>query len=151
MFGALTPRTARWLAGFRAPAALGWFRRPRRDAQRLPLVALPSAASSLVPGPAADAAPVLKVWLFGGLAHVAACRNFTIPLDAPASLRSLIDVMIERFGPAFRQRMMQDSGQIYSYCRLFLDGFPIEVDDIINPTGRARNLELIVLMSLEGG
>lgn len=143
MIAAWAPRLAHRLAVL-------W--RSRRDGR----ASVPPAQAAIVEPPSldemdADGQPLLKIWLFGGLAPVAACRSFTVPLDAPTSLRSLMAMMVERFGPAFRELVMQDNGQIYGCCRLFLDGFPVEVDDIIDPARGPRNLELIVLTSSEGG
>jgi hypothetical protein len=148
---ARAPRLPQWLACFSLPSLrglLGRLRRPGSPAAEPVRAALPQLADA----PELADAAVLKVWLFGGLAPIAACRNFAIPLEASTTLRALLAVMVERFGPAFSERVLQDNGELYGCCRIFLDGFPLEgLDEPIDPAGSARNLELIVLTAAEGG
>ena len=150
--GHLRRRTgARWLPRISLPSLRGLLGRLWRSKPPAPEPA-PAAPPQSTDAPEPSAAPVLKVWLFGGLAPLAACRNFVIPLEAPTTLGALLGVMVERFGPAFSERIMQNNGELYGYCRIFLDGFPLEGrDEPINPTGSARDLELIVLTAAEGG
>lgn len=153
MFTAVKPRVERRIAAFRAATtAWGLFKRTKYRERRSSLVVPAPTESSLAPCPTTAQAPILKVWLFGNLAPVANCRNFIVPLEAPTTLRAFLDEMAERFGPAFRERVMQENGELYSYCRIFLNGFPVsDLDDSIDPKNGVANLELIVLSSLEGG
>lgn len=153
MFAARTPPLVHWLAGLRRPSA---WRRPRRSESGVSATPSPAGAPPAAPMADADAAleaiPLLKVWLFGGLASLAKCRSFTIPLDAPTTVRAVLNDMAERFGPDFRDRIMQDNGELYGYCRLFLDGFPLTgLDKSILVKPGITSLELIVLTSSEGG
>jgi hypothetical protein len=68
------------------------------------------------------------------------------------SARNAIEAMAARCGPALLDQVLDAEGSLLRYCRVFVNGLPVEdLDTALAADGPAVEIEMILLMGYEGG
>ncbi len=92
------------------------------------------------------------VRLFGALAAIGAERSIQIELPAETTVGELLTRLGQRLDESFLRHVLDETGTLRRYCRLFVAGEPVE--DLWTPLGNAADpaeIEIIMLTALEGG
>lgn len=94
----------------------------------------------------------IHLQLFGALASLSVERSIKLELPSPATIADVLTVLKEYLGESFLTRVLDKTGAKHRYCRLFVDGYPIEdlrtlLDAAVNPI----EIEIILLIAPEGG
>ena len=94
----------------------------------------------------------IHLQLFGALASLGAERSINLELPPPATIADVLDALKERFGELFFARVLDKAGAKHRYCRLFVDGYPIEdLQTLLGATANPIEIEIILLIAPEGG
>ena len=110
------------------------------------------ASSPGPPGPGAETDATVRVWLFGALAALSPERPVELHFPAGFTARNAIEAMAERCGPALLDQVLCAEGSLLRYCRVFVNGLPVEDLDLPLASDRpAVEIEMILLMGYEGG
>lgn len=99
----------------------------------------------------AEPALTVRVWLFGQLAGLSGERPLVLRVAPGALVGEVIAELAGRLGSCLLDRVMETPERKQGICRLFLDGYDVELADRLPDTGAALDLELIVLTASEGG
>jgi molybdopterin converting factor small subunit len=94
----------------------------------------------------------VEVLLFGALAAVSSEQSIKFDVPAVAMVADVLAELRSRLGEEFFARLVDENGVKQRYCRLFVDGQPVE--DLRTPLNAAADparVEMILLMSPEGG
>jgi len=95
----------------------------------------------------------VHVQLFGALAATGTERSIRLDLPVTTTVAGVLAALARRIGEPFLARVLDETGKKHRYCRLFVDGNPVE--DIQTPlldmTAESIQIEIILLMALEGG
>ena len=93
----------------------------------------------------------VRVWPFGILAASGVPRPITLELGQGFTLRHVIVGLEARFGAKFLDGMLDETGELHSHCRVFVDGRMIERLALPVPSGAHADVEIILLVATEGG
>lgn len=113
--------------------------------------------SDASPSPAAPATPAgepveVQVWLFGMLAASRAERPCKLRLAAGCSLRDVIGELGRRLEPDLLRHIVDERGEPFGHCRVFVDGMQAERWAApIRGGGSPTTVEIILLVAAEGG
>jgi len=102
-------------------------------------------------GAAAVATQRVHVSLFGALAMHYRERPLRVDVPAGATVAEVVDVLGRRLGSGFLDGVLERTGEKFRYCRIFVDGLPVELDSRLPGGSAAPNVEFIVLTAFEGG
>ena len=92
----------------------------------------------------------VHVRLFGALASIATERSLNLVVPKPATVGAVVAALGGRLGDAFLTRVLDETGVKHRYCRLFVEGIPIE--DMRTPINTdSIEIEMILLVAIEGG
>lgn len=93
----------------------------------------------------------VSVSLFGALGVL--CRERPVVVDVPvgATVADVIAVLGRRLGPDFLADVLEPNGEKFRYCRIFVDGSPVDLDARLPGGGAASKIEFIVMTAFEGG
>lgn len=95
---------------------------------------------------------VVHVQLFGALAAVSAERSLALELPPATTVGDVVRALRERLGDGFAASIIDEAGGKRRCCRLFVDGVPVEnLQAVLHPTQEPTQIELILLIALEGG
>lgn len=94
---------------------------------------------------------ILHVWLFGSLSKLAPKQPTVLSAPDGARVGWAIDELARRIGPAFRDQVMETPTRKFGFCRVFLDGRMVELEDRLPAVAAPQDLELIILTAAEGG
>ena len=95
---------------------------------------------------------IVKVQLFGILGAMTRERLVVLNLSQGSTLGDVLMELGRRFGEGFHDRIFRAPGELFSYCRIFLND--IQVDDLtmkIEAKGPEAEVGIILLMASEGG
>ncbi len=94
----------------------------------------------------------VEIWLFGYLALVAGERHISLNFPDGISAGDVVRRLADRYGPEIRKNIFDDTGAKSRFCRIFLNGLPIEtLDAPLEADAKQQALELILLSAYEGG
>jgi len=94
----------------------------------------------------------IHLQLFGALASLSVERSLKLELPAPATIADMLAALKERLGESFLARVLDNAGAKHRYCRLFVDGYPVEdLQTLIDVTAHPIEIEIILLIAPEGG
>jgi len=94
----------------------------------------------------------VRVRLFGALAAVCSQRCVTFELAGAATLADVLAALGERLGEPFRVRVLDEAGIKRRYCRLFVDGVPVDdLQTVLDSSSQPTEIEMILLIAPEGG
>ena len=94
----------------------------------------------------------IRVQLFGALASLSAERTIKLDLPSPVTIARVLTALKERLGEVFLARVINRVGAKHSYCRLFVDGYPVEnLQTLLHATANPTEIEIILLITPEGG
>lgn len=94
----------------------------------------------------------MHLQLFGALASLSAERSIKLELPPPATVADVLAALKERLGEVFLTRVLDETGAKHRYCRLFVDGYPVEdMQTLIDATAHPIEIEIILLILPEGG
>jgi hypothetical protein len=94
----------------------------------------------------------VDVRLFGALASCGVDRSFRLELPAHATIADVFVRLGERFGEPFLALLLDETGAKRRYCRLFVDGYPVEgVNTPLSASADPSEIEIILLVAPEGG
>ncbi len=94
----------------------------------------------------------VRVWLFGALSALCSERPFVLKFSTGATARHVIEAIGERCGPAFLEQVLCTAGSLLRCCRVFANGIPVDdLDALLTADGSTVEVEMIVMMSYEGG
>ena len=94
----------------------------------------------------------IHLHLFGTLASFGVERSIKLELPPPATIADVLATLKERLGELFLARVLDKAGAKHRYCRLFVDGYPIEdLQTLIDVMASPVEVEIILLIAPEGG
>ena len=94
----------------------------------------------------------LRVQLFPPLNNTAGCDWVRLSLPAPATLRSVIDALVERFGAQFRRHLYDTEERFVPAWCAFVNGKPIQLNrSEALSTELKDGDEIALLLNLAGG
>jgi len=94
----------------------------------------------------------IHLQLFGALAPLAMERSIKLELPPPATIADVLAALKVRFGELFLARVQDKAGAKHRYCRLFVDGYPIEdLQTLLGATANPIEIEIILIIAPEGG
>ena len=93
----------------------------------------------------------VHVRLFGSLGGSGEQRPITLGLGDGFTLRHVIAGLEARFGAEFLDGVLDENGELISQCRIFVDGRMFESLALPVPSGPQANVEIILLVGIEGG
>lgn len=103
--------------------------------------------------PADKNAPVeVEVWLYGLLGISQGERCFRLELGAGATLKDVIGELGRRLDPEVFRGIVTEGGEVFRYCRVFVDG--AQAESLVTPIRRGASpatVEIILLIAAEGG
>jgi hypothetical protein len=89
---------------------------------------------------------------FGALASLSVERSLKLELPPPATIADVLAALKGRLGELFLARVLDKTGAKHRYCRLFVDGYPIEdLRTMIDAAANPIEIEIILLIAPEGG
>ena len=93
-----------------------------------------------------------SVKLFGRLGQQMGERSFSIEIDEGVCLKTLLELLEQRFGEEFSEAIYREPGVLQTYTRIFLNDEPISdlSTRVTAPDGTAE-VGLILLSAVEGG
>lgn len=102
--------------------------------------------------PAAGEPVDVQVWLFGRMANPDVANPVPLRLAAGCTVRDVIDELGRRLGPDFLRSVLNESGETFNTCRVFLDGEAARDAAVPIPRGSASTtVEIILFREIEGG
>jgi molybdopterin converting factor small subunit len=95
---------------------------------------------------------MVKVELYGVVRDLVKDRivEVRLPDGEGASYGDILENLVERFGPAFRDRLFGSQG-LLSFVKVYADGRPVEDLDEALPVGDALGVRIIVFAAAGGG
>jgi len=94
----------------------------------------------------------VHVQLFGALAAVSAERSIQLEVPAAATIADVLAILGERLGEPFSTRVLDRTGAKHRYCRLFVQGYPVEnLRTPLDASSELTQIEIILLVAHEGG
>jgi len=94
----------------------------------------------------------IHLQFFGALASLSVEQSIKLELPPPATIADVLNTLKERLGESFLARVQDKAGTKHRYCRLFVDGYPIEdLQTLIGATSNPIEIEIILLILPEGG
>jgi molybdopterin converting factor small subunit len=94
----------------------------------------------------------LLVHLYPPLNDTAGRAHVTLTPDAVATLQTVVDTLIERFGPEMRRRLYDTEGRIIPAWSVFVNGEPIQLNRLENLRTVLRDGDdLAFIMNIAGG
>jgi molybdopterin converting factor small subunit len=108
------------------------------------------ASSSIGIGP--ETRVVVSVELYGVIRDLVKDHNVEVRLTkrGRASFRDVLDELVDRYGPAFRDRLFGSDG-LLGYVRVYADGRPVEDLSEPLPAGDEPAVRIIVMAAAGGG
>ncbi len=101
---------------------------------------------------ASNASVVVNAWLYGALGSCAVERPIVLSLPGAFSVGELLAALGQRCGERFLERVIDRHGRKSSYCRVFVDGLPIDnLDGAAQAGPGPAQVEVILVMGIEGG
>lgn len=95
---------------------------------------------------------VVNAWLYGALGSCAVERPIVLSLPGAFSVGDLLAALGQRCGERFLARVIDRHGRKSSYCRVFVDGLPIDdLDGAAQAGPGPAQVEVILVMGIEGG
>lgn len=94
----------------------------------------------------------VQAWLFGRMANPEVTNPVQLRMAAGCTVRDVIDELGRRLGPEFLRSVLNERGEAFNTCRVFLEGEVAR--DIAAPVPRrsaATTVEIILLREIEGG
>ncbi len=70
----------------------------------------------------------LEVQLYPPLNNTAGQSRVQLSLNAPATIQSVIEALVARFGPEFRRHLYDDAGRIVPAWSVFVNGRPVQLN-----------------------
>lgn len=101
--------------------------------------------------PLAGESVEVRVWPFGILAASNVSRPIILNLTQGFTLRTVIAGLKARFGDDFLDSVLDGGGGLISQCRVFVEGCAVENLDSPLPAKPQANIEIILLVAIEGG
>lgn len=94
----------------------------------------------------------VRVQLFGALAALSGQQSVELALPAGVTVAEVIAILGDRLGETFRTHVIDTSGAKRRYCRLFVEGYPVEnLETPLYPTTELTEIDIILLIAPEGG
>lgn len=94
----------------------------------------------------------LLVRLYPPLNNTAGVDEIAISMEEGATLDALIDKLVKRFGPAFRQNLFDDRDLLIPSWTVFVNGRPVRLNRAESlETSLREGDELSFLLALSGG
>jgi hypothetical protein len=95
---------------------------------------------------------VVNVELYGIVGDLVKDRNLVVslPNHDDTSLRDVLEELVERHGPAFRDRLFGSQG-LLSHVKVYAGGRPVEDLSQRIPTGDESAVRIIVMAAAGGG
>ena len=106
-------------------------------------------AARPVPAASTHGTVEVRVRLFGSLRGSGV--PITLALGDGFTLRHVIAGLEARLGAEFLDGVLDEKGDLISQCRIFVDGRMIESLALPLPSGPQANVEIILLVGIEGG
>jgi molybdopterin converting factor small subunit len=92
------------------------------------------------------------VKLFPPLNNTAGRSRVAISLEAGGTIHTVIDRLIEQFGPRFRQHFYDDHGRIIPAWSVFVNGQPVQLNRCENLASPVEDGdELTFILNIAGG
>ncbi|OGA03576.1 MAG: hypothetical protein A3I00_00005 [Betaproteobacteria bacterium RIFCSPLOWO2_02_FULL_64_12] len=116
-------------------------------------VGAPAAAVPVAPNSTDAGSPVeVEVCLYGLLGVAQGERYFRFELGAGDTLRDVIGELGRRVDPEVLRGIVAEDGEVFRYCRVFVDG--MQAESLATPIRRGASpttVEIILLIAAEGG
>jgi len=94
---------------------------------------------------------VVNVELYGVVRDLVKEPRVLVDVSSrPVTVRDVLEVLVDRYGPAFRDRLFGSDG-LLGYVRVYADGRPIEDLSEPLPAGDEPAVRIIVMAAAGGG
>jgi hypothetical protein len=96
--------------------------------------------------------PEIQLKLMGPLGRLAGQRETRLLVDEHATIRDLLTLLAERYGPEFAGAIFRAPGEVHTHLRAFLDEQDAKLGDRIARDGGApAAVAVLVVPGFEGG
>ena len=96
--------------------------------------------------------PEIQLKLMGPLGRLAGERETRLLVDEGATVRDLLTLLADRYGPEFAGAIFRAPGEVHTYLRAFLDERDAELGDRIAREGGApAAVAVLIVPGFEGG
>jgi len=95
----------------------------------------------------------VKVNLYGYVRDVAGETNLSLSLPGGGKVSDVLQALIERFGPRFRDRVFTAQGELQGNVKVFVDGAPAEglEETLSHPGANPSEVSVFIVTSSVGG
>ena len=96
--------------------------------------------------------PEIQLKLMGPLGRLAGERETRLLVEERATVRDLLGLLAERYGPEFAGAIFRAPGEVHTHLRAFLDEQDAELDDrIARAGGGPAAVAVLIVPGFEGG